>query len=130
LQNQSQINGDNLQNLRRGTSRTFRNEERECLKDKINELETHNKNKDIKDLYRGLNEFKKGYQTRINIINDENGNLLADPHSVLNRWKHLFNQVQNVFGVHDVRQWIYIYIMAEPLCQNLALSKWKLLLES
>jgi hypothetical protein len=31
------------------------------------------KTKNIRDLYRGINEFKKGYQPRINIIKDENG---------------------------------------------------------
>jgi hypothetical protein len=31
LQNPRQINGDNLQNLRHETSRTFRNKKRECL---------------------------------------------------------------------------------------------------
>jgi hypothetical protein len=87
LKNPNQITGDNLQNLRREISRTFRNKEREYLKGKINELETNNKNKKIRDLYRGINEFKKGYQPRINIIKDENGNLLADPQNVLNRWK-------------------------------------------
>jgi hypothetical protein len=86
LQNPSQINGDNLQNLRHETNRTFRKKKREYLKGKINELETNNKNKNIRDLYRGINEFKKGYQPRINIIKDENDNLLADPQSVLNRW--------------------------------------------
>jgi hypothetical protein len=55
-------------------------------------------------LYRCINEFKKGYQPRINIIKDENGNLIADPETVLNRWKNFFNQVLNVHGVHDVRQ--------------------------
>jgi hypothetical protein len=55
-------------------------------------------------LYRGINEFKKGYQPRINIIKDENGNLPADPQSVLNRWKNFFKQVLNVHGVHNVRQ--------------------------
>jgi hypothetical protein len=55
-------------------------------------------------LYRGINEFKKEYQPRINIIKDENGNLLADSQNVLNRWKNFFNQVLNVHGVHDVRQ--------------------------
>jgi hypothetical protein len=55
-------------------------------------------------LYRGINEFKKGYQPRINIIKDENGNLIADPQSVLNRWKNIFNYVLNVQGVHNVRQ--------------------------
>jgi hypothetical protein len=45
-------------------------ERREYLKHKINELETNNKNKNIRDLYRGINEFKKVYQPRINIISD------------------------------------------------------------
>jgi hypothetical protein len=38
---------------------------REYLKGKINELETNNKNKNTTVLYRGINEFKKEYQTRI-----------------------------------------------------------------
>jgi hypothetical protein len=97
----------------RETSRTFRNKKREYLKGKINELETNNKNKNITDLYRGINEFKKGYQPRINIIKDVNGNLLADPQSVLNKWKNFFNQVLNVHGVLDVRQ--KDIHMAEPL---------------
>jgi hypothetical protein len=55
LQNPSHINGDNLQNLRCETSRTFRNKKREYLRDKINELETNNKNKNIRDLYIMMN---------------------------------------------------------------------------
>jgi len=30
-------------------------------------------------------EFKKGYETRANLIKDENGDLLADSHNILNR---------------------------------------------
>jgi hypothetical protein len=51
-----------------------------------------------------MNEFKKGYQHRINIIKDENGYLLADAQSVLNRCKNFFNQVLNVHEFHNVRQ--------------------------
>jgi hypothetical protein len=83
------------------------------LKGKINELETNNKNSNIRDLYRGINEFKKGYQLRISIIKDENGNLLTDPQNVLNRWKNFFKQVLKVYGVHDIRQ-MDIH-MTEPL---------------
>jgi hypothetical protein len=85
--------------------------------------ETNNKNKNIRDLYRGINEFKKGYQPRINIIKDENGNLIADPQNVLNRWKNFFNQVLNVHGVHDVRQ-MDIHT-AEPLVQEPSLVEVK-----
>jgi hypothetical protein len=43
LQNQSEINGDNLNNVRREASRYFKNTKREYLKDKINELATSSK---------------------------------------------------------------------------------------
>jgi hypothetical protein len=51
LQDQSKINGDNLNNVRREASRHFRNKKWEYLKDKINELATESKNKNIRDLY-------------------------------------------------------------------------------
>jgi hypothetical protein len=34
---------------------------KEYLRDKFNELLTNSKNKDIRDLYRGTNEFKRSY---------------------------------------------------------------------
>jgi uncharacterized NAD(P)/FAD-binding protein YdhS len=58
LQDPSEINGDNRNNVRSEASTYFRNEKREYLKDKIKELATNGKNKNIRDLYRGLNEFK------------------------------------------------------------------------
>jgi hypothetical protein len=51
-------------NIRCEASRHFRNKKRDYIKDIINELVTHNKNKNIRDLYRGLSEFQKGYQPR------------------------------------------------------------------
>jgi hypothetical protein len=99
-----------MQNLRCETSRIFRNKKKEYLKGKINELETNNKNKNITDLYRGINEFKKGYQPRINIMKDENGDLIADSQNVLNRWKNFFNQVLMYMGFMMSGRWIYIWL--------------------
>jgi hypothetical protein len=56
----------------------------------------------IRDLYRGINEFTRVYQPRKNLVKDENGDLLADSHSVLNRWKKYFSQLLNVHNVCDV----------------------------
>jgi hypothetical protein len=39
LQDPSEINGDNLNNIRREISRHFRNKKREYLKNKIDEIE-------------------------------------------------------------------------------------------
>jgi hypothetical protein len=48
LQDPSEANEDNLNNVRQEASRHFRNKKREFLKDKINELESNNKKKNIK----------------------------------------------------------------------------------
>jgi hypothetical protein len=55
LQDPSEINGDNLNNVRHEARRYFTNRKSEYLKDKINELATNGKNKNIRDLYRGIN---------------------------------------------------------------------------
>jgi uncharacterized protein YjgD (DUF1641 family) len=77
------------------------------------------KTKNIRDLYRGINKFKEVYQP--NIIKDENGNLLADPQSILNRWKNFFNQVLNIHVIHNVRQ--MDIQMAEPLVPEPSLAE-------
>jgi hypothetical protein len=56
------VNEDNFHNVRREASRHFRNKKREYLKDKINEIELNSKDKNIRDLYRGITELKKVYQ--------------------------------------------------------------------
>jgi hypothetical protein len=37
-------------------------------------------------------------------MKDENGDLLADSHNILNRWKNYFPKLLNVHNVSDVRQ--------------------------
>jgi len=46
------------------------------------EFETNSRIKCIRDLYRDINEFKKGYQSRTNIAKDEKGDLVSDSHSI------------------------------------------------
>jgi hypothetical protein len=98
-----QKNGDNLNNMRHNVSRHFRNKMQEYLKDKINELATNSKNKNIKGLCRGINEFKRCYKPRRNLVKDENDNMLAHSH-ILNRWKNYISQLLNVHKVTNVRQ--------------------------
>jgi hypothetical protein len=46
-------------------------------------------------------------------VDEENGDLLADSHIILNRWRNYFSQLVNVHRVSDDRQ-IEIH-RAEPL---------------
>jgi hypothetical protein len=55
-------------------------------------------------LYRGINDFKKIYQPRTNIVKDQKGDLLADSHRILARGRKHFSQLLNIHGVNDVRQ--------------------------
>ena len=55
-------------------------------------------------MHRGINDFKKGYQPRAIIVKDEKGDLVADFHSIMARWKKYFSQLLNVHGVNNVRQ--------------------------
>jgi hypothetical protein len=82
------VNEDNLRNVTRDASRRFRNQEREYLKDKINEIELNSNNMNIRDVYRGITEFKKSYNPKTNLVKDERGDLLADPQKIVTRWKN------------------------------------------
>jgi hypothetical protein len=76
-------------------------------------LATNSKNKNIRDLYRGINEFKRDYEPGNNLVKDDNGDLLSDSHNILNKWKNFFSQLLNVHNVSDIRQ-IEVH-RAEPL---------------
>jgi hypothetical protein len=78
LQDPNKINRDKLNNTGWEASVCFRNKKREYLKNKNIELATSSKNKNIRDLYRGINKFKKDYQPRNNLVTNENYDLLAD----------------------------------------------------
>jgi tRNA A37 threonylcarbamoyladenosine dehydratase len=62
LQDPSEINGDNLNNIRREASRLFGNKKREYLKEKIADIATNCKNKNIRCMCKEINEFKRGDQ--------------------------------------------------------------------
>jgi hypothetical protein len=55
-------------------------------------------------LYRGINDLKKGYQPRASTVKDEKGDLDADSHSILARWRNHFSQLFYVHGVSEVMQ--------------------------
>ena len=125
----SQSNLDNLTNVRHDASRHARNTKKKKthLKVKIEELETNSKIENIRDSYRSINDFKKGYQPRTYIVKDDKGDLVADSHSTLARWRNYFSQILNVRGVNDVRQ-TEIQI-AEPQVPEPSASEFELAIE-
>ena len=60
LQDPSQSSIDNINNIRREARRHFKNKMKAYLQSKIEEIETNGKLKNIRDLYRGISDNKKG----------------------------------------------------------------------
>jgi len=54
-------------------------------------------------MYRGTNDFKKGYQLRNNIAMDENDDCVADSYSILASCRNYFSHLLNVHVVSGVR---------------------------
>ena len=44
-------------------------------------------------MYRGISDFKKGYQLRTNTVKVEKGDLVTGCHSILSRWRDHFSQL-------------------------------------
>jgi len=126
VQDPSQSNVDNLNSVRHEVSRHFRGENKAYLRARIEELETNSKNKNIRDLYRGINDFKMGYQPRCYIVKDEKCDLVADSHSIVARRRKYFSQLFNVHGVkEDGQAEIHTAepIVPEPSASEVELAK-------
>jgi hypothetical protein len=78
---------------------------RDYLKNKINEFAMNSKNTNIRDLYRGITEFKRRY------ICD-----LSESHDILSMWKNNFSQLLHILNVTEIVQ-LEIYT-AEPRVQG------------
>jgi len=127
IQDPSQNNVHNLNKVRREVSRHFRNKKKAYLRAKIEELETNNTIQNIRDLYRVISDFKKGYQPKCNIVKDEKSDLVADPHGIVARWRNYFSQLFNVHGVKDVGQ-VEIHTV-EPLVPEPSASEVELAID-
>ena len=75
-------------------------------------------------MYRVITDFKKRYQPRCNIVKDEKGDLVAESHSIVARWRYYFSQLFNVHGFKDVGQ-AEIHT-AEPLVPDPSASQFEL----
>ena len=55
-------------------------------------------------MYRGISDFKNGYQPRTDIVHDDKVDVVADSCSIVARlWNH-FSQLLNEHGINDVRR--------------------------
>ena len=68
----------------------------------------NNETKNAMDLYTVVNEFKKGYQTRVTLVKDDN--LLVNFH-IFKRWTNHFCWLLNI---HDTEIYVAASLAQEP----------------
>jgi len=57
------------------------------------------RSKTLGTLYRGINDFKKGYQPSCNIVMDEKGDLVADSNIIVARSRNYFPSCSTCMGL-------------------------------
>jgi len=50
-------------------------------------------------LYRGINDCKKGYKSRTDVVKDEKGDLFVDSNCIVDMWRNFIPQLLNVHGL-------------------------------
>ena len=120
-----QSSADNLNNVRQLAD--ISGKRKEYLQVKMEELETKSKIKNILDLYRGISDFKMGYQHRTLIL--KNG---KDNCRLLQQFGYVeepfLSTIIYIYGFNDIRQ-IEIHT-AEPLVPEPSALKLSWLLKS
>jgi hypothetical protein len=78
-------------------------------------------------LYRGIGDFKKGYQPRTNIVKDEKGDLVTDGNSFYLCIGTISHSCLNVHGVNDI--WQTEIHTSEPLVPEMSAFEIEMALE-
>ena len=91
------------------------------MKAEANKLEDNSKNKNIREICKGNNGFKKGYQPRAYVIKNDDGTIAAVTTSIPIRWKQFYSNLLHV-NQSTSHEGSEIYI-EEPDVPELGLSE-------
>lgn len=82
-------------NIRQAAQVMFKNKKCQFLKRKIEEIDENCHRNNVRGMYMGINNFRKRFQARTEVIKDDNENFITDPTRVINTWKN-FDRLLNV----------------------------------
>jgi len=112
-------------NIRQAAHNLFKNKKRQYLKRKIEEIEENCQSGNVRGMYMGINNFRKGFQARTEMVKDENDNLITDSTGVLNTWKNYFDQLLNVEFESDREIENFEFHTADPMIDEPTISEVK-----
>ena len=65
------------------------------MKAKVNKLMENSKNKNVWEMYKGVNEFKEGYKPRAYVIKKDDCTILAVTTNILSKWEQFCSNLLN-----------------------------------
>ena len=95
LQRRTRISFENYCELRREAKRVCRKKKKEMMLNKIEGIDKFSLEKSNRKLYKELNWFRKGFQPRLNLCKDKEGELLIEEKDMLQRWTDYFKEILN-----------------------------------
>jgi hypothetical protein len=125
LQDPSQINGDSLNNVRHDANRHFRKKVGNIWRAELMCFQ-HSRNKNIRDLCIGINEFMNSYQPRTNLVKNGNGDL-ADSQNSLNSGRITSLSYWIYLGLAMLDRWKCIHLCVILLMLKLLLQSWRII---
>ncbi|XP_018337473.1 PREDICTED: uncharacterized protein LOC108745675 [Trachymyrmex septentrionalis] len=114
---------DQFLKIRQEAHNMFKIKKRQYLKRKIEEIDENCKSSNVRGTYMGINNFRKGFQARTEMVKDENDNLVTDTTAVLNTWKNYFDRLLNVESENDREIENFEYHTAEPRINEPTISE-------
>jgi hypothetical protein len=86
---------DEYQMKRRVANSTCKRKKQEWENEKLTQLQMDFEEHRNRTYYKEVKEIKTGFQPRINVHSDKEGNMLADRTAVLNRWAEYLSNLLN-----------------------------------
>lgn len=100
----SRQNRETYKALRRQEKKIHRQKKKNLEESGNAEIETFYKNRDVRSLYRKVNEFRKGFMPRTDSCRDRDGNLITEQRTVISRWREHFDELLNGTSANAIEQ--------------------------
>jgi hypothetical protein len=81
--------------LQKEKKKVLQRKKRQFDKDKIAQIENLRSINETRKFYQAVNAEKRGFQPRVSICRQKNGDLVCGPEGILNRWKEHFDELLN-----------------------------------
>ena len=74
----------------------------EFEKTRLEELNNCHKEEEVRIMYKGIKEIKRGWQPQTNLCRDKAGNFIGDKNEILKRWEEYFKELLNSSEQADI----------------------------